>query len=214
MFKKSIILSLAVLLLVSVLSCAYEPSKAPSDATDAHTYEALLEALEKKLSEMQDSYLDSNAEAKNEIERLKAEIEKIKNAANNTTVPQVSVTTAPHILRYKINEGKATISGVVGEERNIVIPSIIDGFEVSAINEKAFSGSDIKSVVISDGIETIDWFAFSECKNLLSITIPKSVKQIGYGAFDGTPNSFTIYCYKDSFAEAYAKSYGLPYAFI
>jgi hypothetical protein len=91
---------------------------------------------------------------------------------------------------------------------------MIDGFEVYGIDESAFQSLKIKSVVISEGIEVIDWFAFSNCGELSSITIPKSIKQIGYGAFEGAPQSFTIYCQKDSFAEAYAKSYGLAYAFI
>ena len=214
MFKKTIILSLVVFLCVSLFSCARHSATPPSDTT-SQSYETLLEALEKKLAELQESYSDSNNDAKAEIERLKAEIEKIKNSSTSiSTTAQTTVTAVPHIFRYKLNGGKAIITGFIGEEKSIIIPSIIDGFEVFGIDEKAFASSDIKSVVISDGIESIDWFAFSYCEDLSSITIPDSVKQIGYGAFDGVPKSFTIYCTSGSFAEYYAKSYGLAYAFI
>lgn len=96
----------------------------------------------------------------------------------------------------------------------MVIPSQIDGFDVYSITSNAFEKYSFKSVIISEGVEVIDWFAFYNCKNLTSITIPSSVRRIGYSAFDGCGKNFTIYCHADSFAQSYAKSYGIPYATI
>ena len=218
MFKKSFILLLVILSCISLCHCGYSAQSAPSTTQD-NPYDELLEVLEAKLAELQGSYATLNDDAKAELEALKAEIERLKGSASATTMTTVTTTQAattasPQTYRYKINDGKAIIAGTIGNESNIIIPPTIDGFEVRGIDESAFANTKIKSVVISEGIEVIDWFAFSNCGELSSITIPKSIKQIGYGAFEGTHQSFTIYCHKDSFAEAYAKSYGLAYAFI
>lgn len=46
---------------------------------------------------------------------------------------------------------------------------------------------------IPAGVETIEAFAFSDCRNLTSITIPGSVNEIGICAFDGCVNlSLTV----------------------
>lgn len=44
--------------------------------------------------------------------------------------------------------------------------------------------SEIKEVVIDDGVTSIGNYAFSGCENITSITIPDSVKTIGEWAFD------------------------------
>lgn len=43
--------------------------------------------------------------------------------------------------------------------------------------------SDIKSVIISDGVTNIIGYAFEECKNLISVDIPNTVTRIGEQAF-------------------------------
>ncbi len=44
--------------------------------------------------------------------------------------------------------------------------------------------SEIKTVVITEGVTSIGDCAFEDCTSLTSITIPDSVTSIGYGAFD------------------------------
>ena len=95
-----------------------------------------------------------------------------------------------------------------------MIPSEIDGYPVIAIGDSAFSSQTLKSVIVSNGIEKLDWFAFRDCPALISITLPDSVTSIGYSAFAPQSKSFTIYCHNDSFAHKYAKSYGWSYAII
>jgi hypothetical protein len=148
-----------------------------------------------------------------EIKRLEEDIAKLK-AASHTTTTSATTEISPSIFRYRIYEGKAIITGFIGNDERITIPTIIDGFTVVGIDEKAFEGYKIKSVIISEGVEYLDWFAFYNCKSLISITLPSSITKIGYAAFDGAPEGFTIYCHKDSFSESYAKSYGISYAFI
>ena len=51
----------------------------------------------------------------------------------------------------------------------------------------AFNNSNIKKVVIQEGVTSIGERAFEGCTVLTSITIPKSVTSIGYRAFFDTP---------------------------
>ncbi len=52
-------------------------------------------------------------------------------------------------------------------------------------SNSAFYNSDIESIVITSGVTTIGWCAFSYCENLTSVTIPNSVTTIGDDAFYG-----------------------------
>ena len=52
-------------------------------------------------------------------------------------------------------------------------------------NGKAPWGTDIKKVIVKDGITAIRSNAFKNCRNLTEVTIPNSVKAIGSGAFSG-----------------------------
>lgn len=60
-----------------------------------------------------------------------------------------------------------------------------DGKTVLGVYDK-----EISSVVIPDGIETIEGFAFSDCSLLKKIELPKNLKSIGYRAFSNC-NSLT-----------------------
>lgn len=65
--------------------------------------------------------------------------------------------------------------------------------EVISIANSAFGNcSSLKSVTISDGIETIGYGVFSYCNSLESVEIPKSVTFIGYDAFKCCNNLTTI----------------------
>ena len=44
--------------------------------------------------------------------------------------------------------------------------------------------SNVKQVIIGDGVTTIGWGAFDSCSSLTSVTIPNSVKTIRVGAFE------------------------------
>ena len=53
------------------------------------------------------------------------------------------------------------------------------------IENEAFWGSALTSIVIPEGVTSIGYRAFENCSNLTSITIPSSVTSIGYSAFSG-----------------------------
>jgi len=65
---------------------------------------------------------------------------------------------------------------------DVVIPSKINGNPVKVLSQYSFSGKQLTSVVIPEGVTTIDNFAFPG-NNLTTIKIPSSVKTIGENAF-------------------------------
>ena len=76
-------------------------------------------------------------------------------------------------LTWKLDaDGTLTISGT-GAMKNYK-----DGDQ-----SPVFNNSNVKKVVIEDGVTSIGNYAFAYCKNLPSITIPDGVTSIGYGAF-------------------------------
>lgn len=67
---------------------------------------------------------------------------------------------------------------------SLVIPSILAGREVKGIGGRAFTNCDLlKSIIISDGIKSVDEGAFIGSRSLESVIIPSSVTNIGDYAF-------------------------------
>jgi hypothetical protein len=129
------------------------------------------------------------------------------------SILQVSADTTADGFTYDINtsQGFVTITSYTGSATNVVIPSEIDGYPVTTIGKKVFSGSasyssnwqnnrNIVSVTIPDTVTTIGSYAFCSCSSLNSINIPSSVTSIGDDAFNcctslkeiTIPNSVTI----------------------
>jgi regulator of replication initiation timing len=173
-------------------------------------YKTSIKELEKKIETM---LLTENEKNKLEFEKLRLEIANLKEAEVTSETTKQETELSPKFI-YKVNDGKATITGYTGNESYIVIPSIIDGYEVEAVGDSAFHSSKITTVIISEGVKKIDWFAFYSCPYLISVTLPMSITSIGYAAFDGASSSFTIYCHKNSYSYNYALSCGFTYVVV
>ena len=74
------------------------------------------------------------------------------------------------------------ISKTVYSPSDVIIPSIIDGKQVTTTDEYAFNGKNLTSVVIPNSVEEIERDAFGS--NLLtSVIIPNSITTIGKNVF-------------------------------
>jgi hypothetical protein len=109
-----------------------------------------------------------------------------------------------------LEDGNAIITGYSGEATLLTIPSELDGHPVAGIGDRAFEDSAIAAIVLPEGLSSIGWFAFYNCLELVNVTLPDSVSTIGYAAFDGSP-AVSVVCPSGSYAERYARSYGIPY---
>ncbi len=71
----------------------------------------------------------------------------------------------------------------------------------------------LMEIKIPEGLKTISVGTFRYCDKLKAAEIPRSVETIDKDAFLGCKD-LTIYCYKDSYAETYAKENNFKYCYI
>ena len=90
-------------------------------------------------------------------------------------------------LEYTLSDDGASylVSGIgTATDRDIKIMPRYDGKPVTGIADNAFkSNTEIDSVLIPDGVESIGANAFYGCRYLTKVVIPDSVKSIGSSAF-------------------------------
>jgi uncharacterized repeat protein (TIGR02543 family) len=89
-------------------------------------------------------------------------------------------------FEYTVDGNNAIITNYKGTRSDIAIPSTIDGYRVTRIDDYAFyKCTGLKSVTIPNSVTSIESNAFAYCSGLTSVIIPNSVTRIGYGAFEG-----------------------------
>lgn len=133
----------------------------------------------------------------------------------------------------KLEDGTLEITCYKGEATEVVVPERIGEDIVTAIGGGAFTGfyryspqkskdndfcechKNIVSVTLPDTVKSIGAYAFGFCNSLREIVIPSSVKLIGKSAFIDNmvrinPN-ITFVVEKDSFAEYFCKKYGVKF---
>ena len=94
---------------------------------------------------------------------------------------------------YETTSGGIEITGYTGSDREITIPSVINGLTVVEVGYRVFyNNKTITSVTIPETVTTIDYEAFRSCTALRSVNIPSSVTSIGSYAFSGCSSLRTI----------------------
>ena len=85
---------------------------------------------------------------------------------------------------YEIaDDAYAVILGCVGTDRNFVIPSYAERYEVREIGMNAFRNADIENVAMPETLTVLQQCAFFGCEALNGIVLPENLRRIGYGAF-------------------------------
>ena len=80
-----------------------------------------------------------------------------------------------------------SVTGYVGTEVDLVIPSEIDGYLVTSIGERAFQDNkSLRSVVLPGTVTQLMKYSFYGCEALESITLPEGLVSINLGALYGT----------------------------
>lgn len=93
--------------------------------------------------------------------------------------------TAP--FEVSVENGTVTITGYTGSEPNVVIPQTLLGLPVTAIGEAAFQGARMQSIDLG-AVSAIGEYAFADCANLVSVTLPDTVALVEDHAFSGCAN--------------------------
>jgi len=187
-----------------------QPPKESETATDADGtrlayYEQLVSQLQQELLDLKTELYVDRVEYESRI----AELEKGSKAppAEEQKPPAPSVESQ---FTYLIENGGVTITAYTGKQKQVTLPTTIEGYPVVAVGDRAFMDNVILTAVeIPDGVTRIGWFAFSGCVSLESISIPTTVATISYGAFQNCRSTLIVNCTPGSYAEAYARSYGM-----
>ena len=213
MKKKKIGTYAVLLMLLSALltGCAKEAvtnNEAPPVANESEAYQARIEELETELQRQKEERYISDAAYAATIRELQSKLDAL---APDVEADSSQIEAGDELIfRYRLENGKAIVTGYTGTSTLVTIPATLDGYPVVAIGERAFEGQKIAAVMLPDGLEAIGWFAFYGCEQLIDVSIPTSVTSIGYAVFDGC-ESVSIVCASGSYAEQYAISYGLPH---
>ena len=88
-------------------------------------------------------------------------------------------------ITYHIQNGEAVVISYSGTEREVVIPTIVNGFPVREIMKSAFWGKIVTHVVLPHGLRRVGEEAFCYCSSLEDIQIPEGLQYIDTRAFSG-----------------------------
>ena len=208
MKKNKIVIT--VISLILCLAALNSCEQAPQNNSNESALKGEIEQLKQKL--------DSQAELISSL--LSSKEEEIKKDENteesndNTEDKTAECNTVSTDFQYIKENGGVTITKYVGKQTSVRIPEKIENLSVLKIGKNAFADTEVRSVTLPSCCEYVDWFAFYGCYGLTTVYISENVSEIGYAAFDGCSKKLTIYCPSDSYAEKYAKSFGIAFSII
>ncbi len=179
--------------------------------SDTNNYESRIAYYEHLVNELQQELLNIRTELYVSRIEYESKLEELQKDTETALPPEEeSAPSESNAYTYIRKNGAVTITAYNGNEKNIIVPHTIEGLPVKTIGDRAFASKpDITCVTIPYGIESIGWFAFSGCVSLSEIAIPSSVGTIGYGALENCKSGLTVKCTEGSYAQGYARSYGL-----
>lgn len=86
---------------------------------------------------------------------------------------------------YEFHQQEAFIAGYRGEKSTVVIPAAILGKPVVALNGSCFKDrSEVVSVTIPGTVRAIGGWAFNGCAKLTSVSLPRALEHVGDQVFE------------------------------
>ena len=89
---------------------------------------------------------------------------------------------------YTVNEDgeSVTVTGVIGDVTELVIPDEINGYKVTAIKQRAFkNNTTLTSVVIGNNVTELMYETFMNCTNIKTVVVGAGVTATGANTFGG-----------------------------
>lgn len=86
---------------------------------------------------------------------------------------------------YTETEDGIVLTRYTGNEKNLIVPSRIDGKKVVSLRGTFCRNDTVENVRLSEGIETVDYMAFYECFSLVNVFLPDTLNSIEHAAFFG-----------------------------
>ena len=85
---------------------------------------------------------------------------------------------------------------------------------MTVIPDYLCANTGVTEITIPNSVKEIGYDAFADCKELKKITILDNVTNISFDVFKNHDNDLTIYCYKDSEAAKYAIKNNIKYVYL
>ena len=123
-------------------------------------YKEQISKLQEELENVKEEQYANNLVYENKIAELELELT-VKNEVKQEELPKSDA-----LYTYTVADGVITITGYSGSDVRLSVPEKIDGVRVVAVGREAFKNSSFREVILPEGINKIDWFAFSDCQNL------------------------------------------------
>lgn len=84
---------------------------------------------------------------------------------------------------YILNKEEVMITTYYGSSKDVTIPETMDNYKVTVIGHSVFNDKDITSVTMPDSIKEIQDYAFSSNQNLTSVKLSNNLEVLGTNVF-------------------------------
>ena len=137
-------------LMLTCSGCAAEqPSPSPQEQTDKEQlYLQTIASLESELQQQKEANYIAESQYKAQLQELQQRLDKLTatpGTPNGTDADEL-------VFRYRIENGKAIITGYSGSATLLTVPAELDGYPVYGIGERAFENTRVAAIALPEGV--------------------------------------------------------------